>query len=206
MKAILRWAWGVEPEEQSLGHEVGKKLFEHVRDLLRKVYGAKLQEELSTDSPFAVTARAFAERTEARLHSEMLPEGDGGGEMILSIPDDENGHKLSVLLKQKDFFSELNLDNDPEVRGWGPRLVNFGAEVERLPDNRTLEQRLSNSGWKIEKTLPEFLKAAKDPWRIAVDRSGEMIIVKAAFTEDLKQQLEREGLLPLVKKLVQIVQ
>jgi len=33
MKAILRWAWGVEPEEQSLGHEVGKKLFEHVGDL-----------------------------------------------------------------------------------------------------------------------------------------------------------------------------
>lgn len=206
MRAMLRWAWGVNPEEQPLGHDVGKNLFEQLKDLLRRVYGSKLQEELSEHIPFSVTACASAGGTEARLHSEMSPEGSVGGEIILSIPDDEGGHKLSDLLRQKDFFSYLNLDNDPQIRGWGPKLVNFGAEVNELPDNLTLERRLSNSGWKIEKASPEFLKISKDPWRIAVDRRGDIILIKAVFTESSREKLEREGLFPLVKELIQIVQ
>lgn len=210
MKALLRWSWGVGPEEQELGHEVGKKLFERLKTSLGEVYGAGLREELSDHSPFGVTAHVCAGETEVRLRSELLVQpadeaGSIGGEAILTIPDDENGHKLADFLKQEDFFSDLDLKGDSEVRGWGPRLTNLGVEVDKLPDNLSLKQRLENSGWSIEQASSEFLKARRSPWHIAVHR-GEKIVVKSVLTEDLRERLKEEGLFPLVRELIQIIQ
>jgi len=210
MRAVLRWSWMVGPEDQSLGHTIGIDLLGRLKGLLEKIYRRGLEEALDDGRPFAVTARVWVEGTEVNLHSELLIEpadeaGSVGGEVVLTIPDDENGHKLADFLAQEEFFSDLDLTSDSGVKGWGPRLTGFGAEVNKLPDNFSLQQRLVSSGWDVEKMLPEFLKAKRPPWWIAIDRR-QKIVVKALLTEDLREQLIRKGLFPLVRELIQIVQ